>query len=710
MKPNANKFILILSLLVIVAGQSLRAQSSGDDAAMKSATAAFKALKYVSAIKQLSVIVRKDTGNLKAVEMLAYSYKMTNDYEGALDWYDKLIRQKGVKPEWALNYAQVLANVQQYERSEGFYRKYLSLVPEDKRAAAFSASNISNIRKNSGHWKLGFTNLNTSSADYAPAFYKDGLMFSSNRKTGTLSKRVWQWDNTPFTNLYAVAKLKDIKVVNPDSIIGAAKPGTMQKTRFNDDDTPPTSNDTRTLGQYTATVERDVLSAVGPKQEYTKLLPGLNTKYHDGAAASFPDGSVIFTRNNYYKGSAKKSKDGIMKLKLYIAEGATLGSITEFPYNSDEYSTGHPALSKDGTILVFASDMPGGYGGTDLYYSVRSGSGQFTRPVNLGKQINTEGNEMFPSLDKDGNLYFASNGLAGLGGLDIFEVALKEMRPVAAPHNMGAPINSQTDDFGLIMADDLKSGYLSSNRKGNDDIYRFNRVSYRIILEGVVRDSRTKLPIPNARILFRSLDGADTVRTNGKGEYRKDMPRETDYEMTTQKISYVSNMGFVSSEGIEQDSTIKRDILLSKAESKQQYVLNHCDSMKRVFAVQNIYYDLDRAEIRYDARPALDDLIDLMRKYPEITVNTSSHCDSRASESYNRDLSLRRGENAKAYLVARGISPSRVSVEYYGKTRLVNRCFDGMPCSEADQQLNRRTEFDVIINGVNITRTNCDDK
>ncbi len=711
MKPNTNKVILVLSFLVLISVQSLQAQSSRDDAEMKSATNEYKSLRYLSAIKQLNAIVKKDSSNVKAVEMLAYSYRATKNYEEALKWYDKLSQEKIVKPEWALNYAEALANKQQYERSERWYRRYLTLVPADKRAAAFASTNLFNIGKNSGNWKLGFTNLNTQSAEYSPAYYKDGLIFSSNRQTGMLNKRVFQWDNTPFTNLYVVSKLKDIKVINPDSVIAAAKRGTIQKTRFNDDDTPPTSNDTKTLGQYTASIERDTLGLLMSQRQYTKLLQGTNSKYHDAAAAVFPDGSVIFTRNNYFRGSTGKSQDGIVKLKLYIARGADLNNITEFPYNSDEYSTGHPALSKDGNILVFASDMPGGFGGTDLYYCVKSGSGQWTRPVNLGKQINTEGNEMFPSLDKDGNLYFSSTGLAGLGGLDVFEVDLKEMKPVNAPRNMGSPINAQTDDFGLIMSNDLKSGFLSSNRRGNDDIYRFNRTSlFRIVLQGTITDAKTKIPLAGSRILFRTLDGIDTIRTNARGEYKKEMPKETDYEITAQKIGYVSHIGFISSQGIDRDSVIKLDIKLNRTETNQQYVLNNCDSLKRVFTVQNIYYDLDRAEIRPDARPALDELTSLMKRFPDITVITSSHCDSRASEEYNRNLSLRRGEIAKSYLVARGIAASRIRIEYYGKTRLVNRCFDGIPCSEADQQLNRRTEFDVIVNGVNITRLNCDDK
>ncbi len=681
------------------------------EANLTKATTEFNALRYVSAINELSPILKADTGNVKAQEMIAYSYKMIKNYEESMFWYEKLTKQQTVKPEWALYYAEALANNQLYERSEGWYRKYYGMIPGDKRAAAFANSNMDQLSRNLGNWKIGFTNLNSQGSDYSPAYYRDGLIFASNRKVSNRSRRIFQWDNTPFSKLYVIPTLKEIKVIDPDSLMAVAQSKNNKTYRFNDDDTAPTSNDTKTIGQFSTSLERDTMAILLAEGLNLSLLKGeVNSKYHDGSAAVFPDGSIIFTRNNYYKGQAKTSKDGTNKLKMYTVSGANLGRIVEFPYNGEEYSTGHPTLNKEGNILIFASDRPGGFGGSDLYYCVRSGSGQWTRPVNLGKKINTEGNELFPFLDKKDHLYFASTGHPGLGGLDVFEVQLKEMKPVTEPRNMGTPINTSKDDFGLIANEDGKSGYLSSNRRGSDDIYSFKKSSHVILLQGTIRDGRTKLPLQGSRLIMRHLDGTDTLKTNTRAEFRKEIPSDMDYELTGQKLGYVNQIGFVSSNGITRDSTINMDIYLFKTENIQQYVLNNCDSLKRVFAVQNVYYDLDRSEIRPDARPALDELAALMRKYPEITIITSSHCDSRASEAYNRSLSNRRAESSKSYLVSKGISANRIRVEYYGKTRLVNRCYDGVPCSEADQQLNRRTEFDVILNGINITRQNCDDK
>ena len=707
MKLRIYKTLLAISFLIIGI-VSVNAQST-DKVDLERATTEYKSLRFVSAIKELKKVLSTDTGNVKAQEMIAYSYKMTKNYQESLYWYEKLMRQAPLTADLALNYAEVLANNQQYERSEGWYRKYLALIPTDKRAEAFSKTSASQLNKNLGNWTVTFTNLNSQGSDYAPVYYKNGLIFTSNRQTQKISKRIFQWDNTPFSNLYVLPSLQTVKAVNPDSLMIIAQNEDNKLYRFNDDDTAPTSNDTKTIGQFNTSLERDTLGIILENGLNLELLKGtLNSKYHDGPAAIFPDGSIIFTRNNYFKGKTQKSKDGIIKLKMYIASGSNHSRITEFPYNSNDYSTGHPTLNKEGNILIFASDMPGGYGGSDLYYCVRSGVGPWTRPVNLGKKINTEGNELFPHLDKD-VLYFASTGHPGLGGLDIFEVVLKEMKAQGNPTNLGSPINSSKDDFALIISEDRKNGFFSSNRRGDDDIYAYKKASHTIVLEGTVKDTRTKLPLQGSRLLMRHLDGIDTVHTNARGEFRRELPREVDYEITAQKLGYVNAIDFVSSIGITQDTVIKMDLFLGKAETAQEYVLSHCDSLKKVFAVQNIYYDLDKSEIRSDARPALDELVNLMKKHPQITIITASHCDSRASEAYNRNLSIKRGEAAKSYLVNKGIAASRIKIEYYGKTRLVNRCYDGMPCSEADQQLNRRTEFDVILNGVNITRQNCNE-
>jgi len=704
---------ILATAFYLVSGNFLVATAAdkAHERELKKAKAAYQSLNYASAITKLKPLVEKDTSNIEVLEMLAYSYKMVKDYDEALNWYERLTQKSTSKPEWLLYYAEALASKQQYEKSVKIYREYLKVVPKDKRASSFVNANLKSFEENKGNWNVLFTNLNSLSADYSPIYYKEGLIFSSNRTSSKAVKRVFKWDNTPFSDLYYVAKLSDIKTVNKDSALSSISNKGNKPYRFNDDDTEITSNDSKVLGIYKASYERDSLAlAIGGNLD-VKLLQGkVNSKYHEGTAAVSPDGSIIFTRNNFYKGRKRKSSDGTNMLKLYTASGGDFSKITEFPYNSDEYSVGHPALSKDGNILVFASDMPGGYGGTDLYYCIKSGKGQWTRPVNMGKVINTEGDEMFPFLDKDSKLMFASTGHAGLGGLDIFEVKLKDMKALGAPVNMGSPINSPEDDFSLIIDEDNKKGYFSSNRSGNDDIYHFNRTTHRVKLKVTVKDGTMNIPLAGSRIIMRHLDGIDTVHTGVKGEFEKELARETDYEIIAQKLGYVSQTAFTSSVGITKDSLIHITINLFKTQTNQQWVINNCDSLKAKFSLKNIYYDLDKYYIRPDAVPALEEIAYIMQKHPEISIITSSHCDSRASQEYNRVLSLRRGNAAKTYLVSKGISPDRIRVEYYGKTRLTNRCYDGVPCSEEEQQENRRTEFEVILNGVNLTQLNCEDR
>ncbi|TZF84986.1 OmpA family protein [Pedobacter sp. BS3] len=671
-----------------------------DDPRMKKAAAAYQSFQYLAVIQLLNPIVQKDTANTLALEMLADSYRKIRMYNEALASYEALSKKQPLKPVWALRYAEALANNERYEESEQWYRKYLAMVPADKRASSFVKTDPSVFSKDKGEWTVDPVSFNTGVSEYSPIYYKDGLLFVSNRTTKGPTKNVFLWDLTAFSDLYVVDNMNG----------GAGNTSSKDNKKagklvYNDDDTAPTSNDNNTFIQYGSEYIKGVSGTAGAGGAH--LLSGkVNTRYHEGPAVIAPDGTLIFTRNNYSKGVVR-SGDGTVKLKLYFTDGSNWDHITEFPYNSNEYSIGHPAISKDGNILIFTSDMPGGFGGTDLYYSVRNGAGgQWGRPVNMGNRINTEGDEMFPYLDKDGLLFFASTGYAGLGGLDLFEVALNDLKPQYTPRNLGVPFNSSKDDFGFIKSADGRSGYFSSNRNGSDDIFSYKRIGYRVNLEGLVVDAKTNLPL-SSTVYLRHNGEVDTLKANSRGMFTATLAKATDYEIIADRPSYMQARTFITTNGIKVDSTIKVTLKLRKMEASQQWVMNNCDSLKRQFWIPNIYYDLDKDFIRDDAKPVLDRLVQLMKAHPELTVITSSHCDSRASAEYNKDLSMRRGESAKRYLVEKGIAEYRITVEYYGKSRLVNRCYDGVPCSEADQQLNRRTEFDILMNDVNLSQIEC---
>jgi len=696
---------LIVCFLLIGALQRLHAQTNlKTKAQLKIAVNEYKKLHYLSAIKYLDLVLKTDSNLVTAQEMMAGSHRHLRNYNDALLWYSKLVEQPNMKAEWALFYAEALANNEKYEESEKWYRKYLSMVPADKRASSFAKAGTASFQGNSD-WVVYQTNLNTKASEYSPAWYKLGLIFVSNRQPGEMVKNVFGWDNTPYSNLYAIDDLNKIDKIKIDSSTYSTGFKTADY-KINDDDTESTSNDSKTVGVYNVNVYNTSLSH--SSQDAYLLKKKINTRFHEGPGVIAPDGSIFFTRNNYFGGKTGKSKDGTVKLKIYIASGRNWEKVEEFPFNSDDYSVGHPALSSDGNVLIFVSDMPGGFGGKDLYYSVRAAGGtQWTKPVNMGRRINTEGNEMFPFWGKDGVLFFSSTGYAGLGGLDVFEVMLKDLRPLGIPHNLGAPINSAGDDFGLIRSEDGKSGFFSSNRNGNDDIYAYTRQAYSIKLAGKILDAQTNAPWPGSQVYLRTSEGTDTLVVNAKGEFSFELDKETDYEVIGYNPDFVTKRQFISTTGIRTDSTIIVNFLLDRARNSQLWVIKNCDSLKRLFNISNIYYDLDKSFIRETSKTVLDRLVTLMTNHPEISIITSSHCDSRASAGYNKALSLRRGEATKAYLVSKGIKSTRVKVEYYGKSRLVNRCFDGVNCSEEDQQLNRRTEFDVIINGVNLSQLDC---
>ncbi|HTN21150.1 MAG TPA: OmpA family protein [Pelobium sp.] len=696
-----NLKIYFTSLLLVCAIVSQAQDKSVD---LTSAKNAYKNLKYTQTIALLKPVLAKDKDNTSALEMMANSYRLTKQYPEALSYYEKLTAKEISKPDWVLHYAEALANNKEYEKSELWYRKYLLMVPSDRRGEYFSAVDFDKLGKGFS-WDIGYLNINTPASEYSPMIYKNGLVFTSNRYFSKPVKHVFAWNNTPFSDLYYLEDINAISSTKVNATDSSSTNATLTLGKINDDNTAPTSNDSKIIGVF----DRSVYSS-STQSGATDIKPfneSINTKFHEGTSALMPDGAIIFTRNNYIHGKKGKSSDGKVKLKMYIAKGTDHKEIVPFQYNSEQYSVGHPTVSKDGKLLIFSSDMPGGSGGADLYYSVRlTEKSEWGRPVNMGRKINTEGDEEFPYLDSEGMLYFSSNGLAGLGGFDVFTVKLKDLRPVGSPLNLGTPFNSSYDDFGVAKTSEL-TGFLSSNRAGDDNIYSFVKKEFGIILKGKVTDATTGLPIKNAIVTLRNGDKEEILEVNDKGEFKKPLLKDTGYELGAKLKDFLPDRRYVGTDGITKDSVIYVPLKLKGTNDAQKFVINHCDSLKKVFALQNIYYDLDKYYIREDAVEDLNHVVALMTKYPDIELVTKSHCDSRASESYNRVLSLHRGESAKAYLVKKGVASNRIKVQYFGKSRLVNGCTDGVECSEAEQQMNRRTEFEVVYNGINLALIDC---
>ena len=448
---------------------------------LKRAKSYMEKLNYTGAIELYNQILEKND-NSEAKINLAACYLKVNDPVNAEYWYGQVVRLPEAEPIHRLYYGQMLQRNGKCDLAKEWYEKYVEEVPDDLRGQYLvKACDYEDelMTKNAGIYEITHLDINSNLDDFSPAIYGDGLVFASERDRGTAVKREHCWTGNPFNELYYV----DLNATE-----GSGDEGNVCTTY-----------------------------APGNPDKFSK---DLNSKFHD-AAVSFSEDEqqIFFTRNNYLGGKTGKSDDGIIKLKVY---SATVSGENDFknveglPFNSDEYSVAHPTLTPDGNRLFFASDMPGGFGGMDLYVSEQE-NGRWGPPLNLGPSVNTEGNEIFPFYQKDKRLYFSSDGQIGLGGLDIYYMDDKDDGEWGMIENMGYPINTISDDFGVVFNDEGVSGFFSSDRdggSGRDDIYSFCKTASPVEL--LVYDEETKEPIQGAEVINDCTGIAHTTGADGK--------------------------------------------------------------------------------------------------------------------------------------------------------------------------------------------------
>ena len=421
----------------------------------------------------------------------------------------------------------------------------------------------------------------------------------------------------------------------------------------------------------------------------------LNGKLNDGAIAFDSRFTTAYvTRCNYDNNFKGKS----CRIYTSTLTGSEWSEPEPLNFSSDSFNCGQPTLTKDGQTMYFSSDMPGGFGGKDIYmvsYSKRSKT--WGDPVNLGPTINTDENEVYPTIHEDGTLYFASSGHVGLGGTDIF-MTKGNGTDWGEPVNMKSPINSHGDDFAIIFGKDKESGYFTSNRegsKGADDIYRFSMNPLVFTLSGVVRNAKTKAVMPNATITLTSSSdtGKIVLKTDQVGSYKITLKQKTDYELfASRQMFYDSKTEEKTTKGLEQSADLVQDFELNSLGLE-------------TFTLRGILYDLDKANIRPDAALILDSLVLVLNKYPSLKIELGSHTDCRADSIYNIGLSQRRADSAVTYLRNHGIDSLRLVSVCYGENMLeVTECAcegpnereQGLKCTEAQHQLNRRTTVKVL--------------
>ena len=428
---------------------------------------------------------------------------------------------------------------------------------------------------------------------------------------------------------------------------------------------------------------------------------GLNTDADEGIISFSPDGQTMYLTR------ARRSDTSDTSVEIYTSRrsDATWSEPQKFEIIADTISAfGHPAVSPDGTYLYFTSDMPGGYGGLDIWrINLKERAGSLE---NMGPQINTAGNEMFPYSRTDSLLYFSSDGHPGFGGLDLFRGRLNTTGDFWSVENMGLPMNSKGDDFGITFGSG-ESGFFSSNRedgRGRDHIYSFELPDIHITISGYVVDKDDE-PVPNAIIRIVGDDGSNQKEiSRDDGSFRFNLDRGVRYVMKAGATGYLNQKQEFTSDSAEEDADYGIDFILAAINKPQ--------------VIENIFYDFDKATLRPESKSALDELAGLMRENPHVTIELGAHTDRKGSEEYNMALSERRAQSVIDYLISAGIAADRLSPKGYGEsvpktvTKRINKEFpqfeEGTILTEeyistlspedqeAADQINRRTEFQVL--------------
>ena len=605
---------------------------------LKKANNLFEKRAYVNAAE----IFSRSEKNIETLKKLGDSYYFNTQMKDATKWYKQLLTNKteDIESKYFFRYAQALKGIKNYEEADIWMTKYKATQTES--TTEFMSEVDANVPF---LYELKSSEINADVSDFGASYLgNDKIIFASSRNP---KSKNYKW------------------------------------------------NDQRYLDLYTADIAEN-----GSLSNPTLLKGHVNTKKHEANAAVTKDGKTMyFSRTNYTDGKKGKDDNKITHLKIYRAKlvDSVWVQVKELPFNDVSYSTYHPALNFDETKLYFVSDMPGTIGGMDIFEVDINSDGTFGTPRNLGPKINTEKREQFPFMSEYNTLYFASNGHLGLGNLDLFSSQIEE-NIFSEPKNLGSSINSSLDDFSLIINEKTDRGYYSSNRDDNDDnIFEFQREKHIkpiYLVEGVVTDKKTGKLLPGSLVTLMDENNnviADTI-VKDDATYIFKLDANQKYMVRgTRKLYNPYDVNFST----DVAGKISHDIVLDLElySDKEENIVASPDGETQV-KINKIYFDFNKWNIRPDAAKELDVLVVIMKKYPEMEIEVSSHTDARGTLDYNLTLSHKRAKSTLDYIVSQGIALERLKSIGYGEMQPLNKC--GNKCSEEEYDLNRRCEFKLL--------------
>lgn len=721
---NMIKSVIFKLTLVIGLLTCMSIQSEAQKGKYKLAERYFVEYNYKSAVKVYEDILKKNSNDDLALRRLAICHERLGNLPKAEKRLAKLIDLKASTPEDLISYANVLKKRKKYEDAIIIYKRYSELRPDEEWVKDYYKDGnwTFKILRDSSQFVVRNSGINTKYKEFAPGFLGGDLVFSSSRPEGT-SKKVSSGES--YLNLFKATIMADGTLKSPSELGGA------------------------------------------------------NSKYHESNGTYDPiEKTLYFTRNNINDGKKGKSSSGKLNLAIFYAsfENGELGKVRGFKYNDPEYSVGQTAITPDGQRIIFVSDMPGGYGGTDLYYCEKEAL-NWGEPINFGPEINTPGNEMAPFVFNEDLMYFASNGHPGLGGLDVFVMDFSKKEKKAK--NMGYPVNTAYDDFGFVLYEDAQNGFIASDRpggKGQDDLYEISIKSPDIVkVTGRVIDAENQLPIQNATILLKDAGNVEVMQvvanTDVDGNFDFEINYNLNYTIIGVKNGYFQTELFLetstysgyiddavieltkydyASEGkvldvetglpiegalvslmddagnVIKDRVTEKDgryffglyvgneyILKAEKEnySNQDFTIDTRNRPSTVIysdfrlfkleagttvPLENILWDYNSAVVTSSSKVELNRVVEILNEYPTMTIELSSHTDSQGGAPYNLKLSNRRANSAGEYLISQGIDAKRIVSKGYGESKLKNHCADGVKCSDAEHQENRRTEFTIL--------------